>query len=416
VILATIASIWALQWGAAFFIPCAVAICLTLWLMPLVDVLHRFHLPRSVGAGIVLLGLISSVAFTGYMLRDDARGFAASLPKATSNARALINDASRDPNGIIHHLRGVFTDRPTTRVRVIPDPVETRSEVQAAFWRTSTTAMSAAASVIVVLFTIYLMLMSGDMFKRKLMTVVSMQAQSGTLTRKRITIEIINEIEAQFQRYLGVLAVTNIVIGLLTWGAFTMLGVEHAAVWGVAAAVLHIIPYVGPAVITAAALLVAALQFDSLSHALVVSATVLTIFGIIGMWFQTWLSGRASNMNPVAVFVGLMFWGWLWGIWGLFLGTPLMMALKVVADRVECLNWLGTFLAGAPKKERKVALETAKHSESAPIAATAPAAAAVVTEAAVETIAIEKDTRSDADVESKNQDAPSSMLPAIAPA
>lgn len=417
IVLATIASVWALQWGAHFLIPCAVALCLTFWLMPLVDGLHRWRIPRSLGAAVVLSGLIGIVGFTGYMLRDDARGFAANLPKAAHNARTLFNEAAHDPNGLVHHIRGVLTDR-TTRVRVAPDPVESQSDIQEAFVRTSTTAMSAAGSVVVVLFTIYLMLMSGDLFKRKLMTVVSKQAMNGHITRKRITIEIVNEIEAQFQRYLGVLAVTNIVIGVLTWIAFTLLGVEHAAVWGVAAAVLHIIPYVGPAVITAAALIVSALQFESLSHAFLVAATVLAIFGLIGMWFSTWLAGRASNMNSVAVFVGLMFWGWLWGIWGLLLGTPLMMALKVIAERMECLHWLATFLAGAPKRERKIPSEVAKHSEAAPVAATVPAvAAAVVTEAAAETAVVEKDIQSDTDRADRTDEGDDhSLVPVGAPA
>jgi len=106
-------------------------------------------------------------------------------------------------------------------------------------------------------------------------------------------------------------------------------------------------------VIAAASLLVTSSQFDSLSQAFIVASTSLLISTLIGMLLTTWLASRASNMNSVAVFAGLMFWGWLWGIPGMLLGTPLMMATKVMGDRIHSLNWLGTFLGDAPKREIK---------------------------------------------------------------
>ncbi len=356
IVIASIAVLWSLQWSADFLIPCTVAVCMTFWLMPLVDRLQALRIPRSLGAAIVLAALIGGIGFTGYMLRDDARGFAANLPIAAHRARLVLNEAAHDPNGIIHHVRGVFTDRISnsgSRGRQIPEVVTNSVDVQDVLLKGSSTAAVAAANAIVVLFAIYLMLLSGDLFKRKLMTVIGSRVETGVMSRKRMTVDILNEITVQFQRYLGVLAITNIAIGFMTWGAFAALGVEHAAVWGVAAAVLHIIPYLGPAIIAIASFLVTAVQFDSLGQATLVASTVLLIFCLIGMLFSTWLAGRASNMNSVAVFTGLMFWGWLWGISGLLLGTPLMMALKVVADRIDCLNWLGIFLGDASKRERK---------------------------------------------------------------
>lgn len=365
-VLASIAVLGALQWGKVLLIPCAVAVCMTFWLMPIVDRLQRMYLPRALGAALVLFALMGAIGFTGYALRDDAREFAASIPAAAHHARVIFNQAAHDPNGWIHHLRNTLNERPAieSKSRMPTATMENATDIQAAVLRGSTTAVAAAANVGAVLFLIYLMLASGDLFKRKLLTVIANQASisaatPGKLNRKRVTVEILNEIAAQFQRYLGVLAVTNLVIGLLTWAAFTMLGVEHAAVWGAAAAILHIVPYVGPALIAVASFLITTLQFDSLSQAFFVSLTSVLIFGLIGMLLTTWLAGRASKMNSVAVFIGLMFWGWLWGIPGLLLGTPLMMATKVMADRIECLNWLGIFLGDAPKRERKPAAAAA---------------------------------------------------------
>jgi predicted PurR-regulated permease PerM len=335
-------------------IPLAVAIFATFWLMPVVDLLQRVHIPRSLGAALVLGTVILAFGGTGYALRDDARDFLTGLSKATHQTRIVFNQAMRDPDGWLHHIRTALTDRtlPAKAGTSSADLPDSALDVESSLVRGSTTVAAAMLDIVVVLFLIYLLLASGDLFKRKLLVVIS-----GQLARRRVTVEIINEIGAQFQRYLGVLAITNVSIGLLTWALFSVLGVEHAAVWGVAAGILHIVPYLGPAVIAAASLLVTSTQFDSLSQAFIVASTSLLISTLIGMLLTTWLTSRASSMNSVAVFAGLMFWGWLWGIPGMLLGTPLMMATKVMGDRIHCLNWLGTFLGAALKREIKHATD-----------------------------------------------------------
>jgi len=365
VIIATIAVIWSLQWAKAFLIPLAVAIFATFWLAPLVDILQRFRIPRPLGAAIVLALTIFAMGSAGYALRDDARSFLTGLSKATHHARVVFTQAAGDPDGWLHHIRTTLTDRvpatPSTKADLLTTgPIDNPLDMQFSLVQGSTTLAAAAVDVAVVLFLMYLLLASGDLFKRKLLVVIS-----GRLARRRVTVEILHEIAVQFQRYLAVLATTNVAIGLLTWALFSALGVEHAAVWGVAAGMLHIIPYVGPAIIAAAALLVTSAQFNSLSQAFLVASTSLLISALIGMLLTTWLASRASHMNSVAVFTGLMFWGWLWGIPGLLLGTPLMMATKVMADRIASLNWLGTFLGGTPKQEEAVSERTSAAAKSA---------------------------------------------------
>jgi predicted PurR-regulated permease PerM len=180
-------------------------------------------------------------------------------------------------------------------------------DTQFSLLRGSTTVATAVVDVIVVLFLVYLLLASGDLFKRKLLVIIS-----GELARRRLTVEILNGIAEQFQRYLAVLVTTNVSIGTLTWAAFSALGVEHAAVWGSAAGILHIVPYLGPAAIAVLVLLVTSAQFNSLSYALIIATSSLLVSTLIGMLLTTWLTSRASHMNSVAVFAGLMFWGWLW--------------------------------------------------------------------------------------------------------
>jgi len=395
VIIASIAVIWALRWAKPFLIPLAVAIFITFWLMPLVNWLQRcVRIPRSLGAGLVVASLIFATGSTAYALRDDARAFANSVSSATHQVRAIFDQAVRDPDGWLHDLRAALTDRVPSNSRAAATTSTPPVDLQSALVNSSTAAAGAAANITVVLFLMYFLLASGDLFQRKLLVVIS-----GQLARRRVTVEILHEIGTQFQRYLAVLAGTNVAIGLLTWAAFSVLGVEHAAVWGVAAALLHLVPYLGPAVIALASLLVTSVQFNSLSDAVVVASASLLISALIGMLLTTLLASRVANMNSVAAFAGLMFWGWLWGVPGLLLGTPLMMAINVVAERIECLQWLGTFLSGPPKREHKPHSADAMSSQVAALTESAASGESTFTPAEIATETTVLASRTEASLE-----------------
>ena len=137
---------------------------------------------------------------------------------------------------------------------------------------------------------------------------------------------------------------TSALVGALTWLALLAIGLENAAVWGIVAGVLNLVPYAGSLVTAVASALVGFLQFGSLNMALVVGGASLVIHMVVGNLLTPWLTSRASRMSPVAVFVGLLAWGWLWGVWGLLLGVPILMIVKSVCDRVDDLKPIGEFL------------------------------------------------------------------------
>jgi len=190
----------------------------------------------------------------------------------------------------------------------------------------------------VALITFFLMA-SGDQFRRKLIKLTG-----PTLSRKRITLQALNQIHDQIQRYMLVQLFTSILVGLATWLCFMALGLENAAVWGVAAGVLDLIPYVGSVAIATGSALVSYLQFGTLEMVLIVSGTSLVIHSIEAFLLTPWLTSRTNQMNPVAVFVGVLAWGWLWGIWGLLLGVPILVVIKAICDRIEDLRPVGEFL------------------------------------------------------------------------
>ena len=189
------------------------------------------------------------------------------------------------------------------------------------------------------------LLAAGDTFRRKLLHIVG-----GPLSQRRVTVEILNEIDVQVQRYLLVMLVTNILIALLCWAAFAFIGLARPALWATVTGVLHFIPYVG-GVLAAVVVAVAALvETGSVATAVYALLATLGIVVAMGMGFNTWLQGRACRMNPVSVFVAVLLFGWLWGGWGLLLGAPIAAVVKTIADRVEGLKPFGELLGEVPAK------------------------------------------------------------------
>jgi len=211
--------------------------------------------------------------------------------------------------------------------------------IQDYLWAGTMGAVGFTGQVIIVLFLAYFLMVSGDSFRRKLVRI-----SGPTFSKKKITLQVLDEITNQIQRYLLVQLFTSFLVGVATWLVFLWIGVEHAAIWGIAAAILNTIPYLGAVIFTIGTALVAFLQFGTIGMALLVSGSALIITSLEGFWLTPWLTSRASRMNAVVIFAGVLFWGWLWGVWGLLLGIPILMAIKAVCDHVEDLKPVGELL------------------------------------------------------------------------
>jgi predicted PurR-regulated permease PerM len=184
-----------------------------------------------------------------------------------------------------------------------------------------------------VLFLTFFLLLGGDMFKRKLVRLTG-----PSLSHKKITVQILDDINDSIQKYLFMLLLTNVLVAVLAWIAFRWIGLENAGAWAVASGLLHVIPYLGPGVTAAAVGMAAFMQFDSFAMAFLAFGASLAIATIVGTFVTTWLTGRIAKMNAAAVFIALLFWGWLWGIWGLLLSIPIIVICKVVSEHVEELQ------------------------------------------------------------------------------
>ncbi|HEY0887013.1 MAG TPA: AI-2E family transporter [Ramlibacter sp.] len=351
VVLAVLASLAILHWAAAFFIPVMVGFLFSYALSPIVDWLERWRIPRAVSAAVLILGILGGAGASLYSFSDDANELIGSLPQA---ARKLRDSVKSHSNGRQESALGTVqkaaaqleqaakeaspatpTARGVQRV-VIEKPA---FDLRDYLWSGTLGLASLIGQVTVVTFLTYFLLLSGDTFRRKLVKITGR-----TLSDKKITVQALDEIHGQIQRYLLVQLFASLLVGVTTALAFWALGLKHAAVWGFAAAILNLVPYIGSVMVTGAAGLVAFLQFGSVNMAMAVAGVSLLINTFEGNLLVPWLTSRAGRMNPVAVFIGVLGWGWLWGVWGLLLGIPIMMVIKAVCDRVDDLKPIGELL------------------------------------------------------------------------
>jgi predicted PurR-regulated permease PerM len=198
-------------------------------------------------------------------------------------------------------------------------------------------AVVAQASV--VLFLAFFMLVSGDMFKRKFVKMAGT-----TLSQKKISVHMLDEINRQIQRYMVMLFITNAMVGALTWVLLRGLHVDNAGTWALAAAALHLVPYFGAVLIAVCIGLAAFMQSGDFGTAAMAAGGSLLVATLIGVMVTTWMTGRMAKMNAVAVFIVLLLFTWLWGAWGVLLAIPIAVIAKVVADHVEGLEVVAEFL------------------------------------------------------------------------
>jgi len=351
VVLAVLASVFALRWAAAVFIPLMVSLLLTYALAPLVDRLERWRVSRWIGAAAILLGIGGAFGWTGYSLAGSAAELVDSLPVAAQKLRLAMRTSSRptDANTLdtvqkaaaqLEQAAEENSAKVAARKGVARVVVERPSfNVRDYMWSGTVGLISAAGQLTLVAFLTFFALGSGDTFRRKLVKITG-----PSLQKKKITVHVLDDITGHIERYLLVQILTSALVGVATGLAFWGLGLENAAVWGIVAAVTNLIPYIGSVIVMAAAGLVAFLQFNGIQMALLVGGTSLVIHTLVGNLLVPFLTSKTSRMNPVAVFVGVIFWGWLWGIWGLLLGIPIMMVVKAVCDHVEDLQPIGELL------------------------------------------------------------------------
>ncbi len=342
-ILATVAVVFALDWAQSFVISLLLGILFAYTLNPLVVWLERIKIPRALSASIVMVAVVSALLLGSYALRGQVQTILEQLPETASKLSAglasmgadqrynmqKVQAAATEVEKATNQVTGIAPKQRATHV-VIDPPTFKLGNI---LWAGSKGVLGFAGQAVMVVFLVFFLLLAADTFKRKLVRLAG-----PTLSRRKITVHILDDINNSIQRYMFMLLLTNVLVGLLTWITFRWIGLENAGAWAVAAGLLHVIPYFGPAVTAAVTGMAALVQFGEFSAVMLVAGMSLAIAVFVGTFVTAWLTGRIAKMNTAAVFISLLFWGWLWGIWGMLLSIPIIVIIKVVSQHVEQLQ------------------------------------------------------------------------------
>jgi predicted PurR-regulated permease PerM len=345
-LIALILGLFAIRAGAAFFIPLLLSLFLNYALSPVVSRLTSWGVPRALGAALVILAFSAAIAGALYRVGSDAGDVIQEIPSAVQRLRIALTNAQQDHTGTLEHVQRTASELQKLAEAASPAPVRPKApaagpgvDISSMLLIGTTNFAIALGQLGSALFRAFFLLSAGDLFRRKFL-----RAVGGDFSRRRTTLRILDNVDRQNQRYFAIVLLINVAVGLVIGAGFYAIGLERPAVWGIAAAVLHTIPYVGAAMLAGAAALVAYGQFGTLQMALLAATIPIVAAVILGIFVQTWLMGRAARMNTPAVFVSLLFWGMLWGGWGLLLAVPIMVAIKTLCDHVERLKPYGDIL------------------------------------------------------------------------
>ncbi|WP_312429237.1 AI-2E family transporter [Achromobacter sp.] len=343
VTLTVLAVLFGLKAGQEFIVPVVMAIVVAYTLDPVVALFERYRVPRWLGTVLVMSAIAIGIVGVIYVTQDQVADIINALPEISSKLSRTLGGLLSGDGSLMEKLRNAAsilqesgTPKPSGRV-VVAKSDGGLSDIL--LWGSKGLATFVGQATMCV-FLVFFLLLSGNAFKRKF---VKMAGK--TLSQKKISVHMLDQINNSIHMYMAMMLVTNVVLGLLSWAAFRMLGLENAATWAVVAGALHIIPYFGPLMTAVGTAIAGLIQFGELGPALAVSMSSVAIALLMGVVVTTWMSGRIARMNAVAVFILLLLFTWLWGIWGTLLSVPIAFIAKVVADHIEGLEALSEFLS-----------------------------------------------------------------------
>ena len=357
-VLACLAAVLLLQYAQSVLIPIVIGILISYGLAPFVGGLQRLRVPRAIGAAIAVTMLVGGLGLGVYTLSDQTMSIVSDVPEAAQRIRERLRAHRAAKGGALETVQRAATEidraaeeaaakaslsNATTpsrndgiqRVQIVAPPFRASDYI----WSGGLGLLGFGGQFVLVLFLVYFFLVTGDLYKRKLVKI-----GGRTLSEKKITVQILDDINVQIESFMRVQVFTSFVVAVATGIALWWFGVDHPVIWGLLAGIFNSIPYVGPILVSGGLAVVSFMQFNDVLQTLYVTGAAFAITSLEGFLLTPMLMSRAAQMNPVAIFVGLLFWSWLWGLWGTVLAVPMLMMLKAVCDHVEDLQPVGELL------------------------------------------------------------------------
>jgi predicted PurR-regulated permease PerM len=348
-VLAVLALTYTIYFARDFLLPIVFAVLLNFLLSPLVRLLARVKIAPPYAAGIIIVALLAVVGIAGYELAGPTQRLAASAPHTLEVAEGKLRKLLRPLERASRTAQQVASAA-TATADGGPAPAKPTAVVvqgPSVLTRVFGTTQRVAGFILEVVILLYFLLAAGDLFLQKLVKVLPSRGE------RKLAVQIARETETSISTYLLTTALVNLCEGAVVAGVMALWGMPSPFLWGALVVLVEFIPYLGAAAMVVALSVAALTVFDSVGHALLVPLSYLAINVIQGQFVSPILLGHRLELNPVALFVGLTFWFWVWGIPGAFIAVPLVATFKIFCDNIEVLAFIGEFLGRRDEGERR---------------------------------------------------------------
>ena len=323
-------TVYSLKLASAFLIPVVLALLLNFLFASVIRELSRVRVPAPLGAGLILFVLLGTLGFSIYQLASPARDWMAKLPETAQ-------DIERKLSGVKQSVREATQE--VDRLTDLSGEKTQKVEVQkSTLGQTLLGPQEFVVGAGVVFVLLFFLMASGDLFLRKLVTVLP------SFHDKKVAVEISRQVEHDISTYLLTITIINVCFGATVGSCMYLLGLPNPVLWGVMAGFLHFIPFLGAIVGISIVTMVALVTLESVTMITLVPATYLGLKLLEEYVVLPLVMGHRLMLNPVIVLLWLIFWGWLWGIPGALMAVPLLAILKIVCDHVQPLSPLAEFL------------------------------------------------------------------------
>jgi predicted PurR-regulated permease PerM len=333
-ILAVIGVALFLREGRDLFLPIALALLLSFALAPVVRLLQRARVNRWIAVTLVMGALAAAALLGAYRLADNAAQAIRELPQTVRQVRERM--AAGAGGSFLDRLnRAADEMRKMQPGAPAKEAAPAGGGVGRALW---TGSVNLAGNVVVILFLSFFLLATAGTYRQRIVALLRPH-----LSGPREAATLLDEITSQVERFILVRILTSVIVGVATWIALLALGAPQPAMWGALAGVFNSIPYFGP-VIVSGGLFVVGVTAGGAGFGFQLGAVALAITSLEGWLITPPLMGKAERMHTLAIFVGLLVWSWIWGIWGTILAVPLLAVMKAVADHLPPLEPLSVLL------------------------------------------------------------------------
>jgi predicted PurR-regulated permease PerM len=329
--------LYTLYFARTLLVPIAAAVLLGFLLKPLIRLLHNFGIPGMLGTVVVFLTFILTVGVSAYLLVPPASRMLSRLPEDAVQAEVRLRGITQrvgEMRQAVDEAASVSTGASGEAAQ--PEVVRLAPELLSD--RIIGGAQTLVIGSVAAAFLLFLFLASGQTFLRRTIAMLP------TLDQQKRLVRIIQSIERDLSVYMVTTSIINAVLGTAVGFALFLIGVPNPVLWGVAAAALNFVPYIGGIVGSLMIGLVAVASIDDLGRALLAPVAYLVLNGLEAYVITPQIIGARFSINPVAVFLAVAFWGWIWGIPGAFLAVPILTATSIVCANIQTLRPIALIL------------------------------------------------------------------------